>query len=264
MGVLDDILACKRECVQQRSRAVPEAVLREEAAVAPPPRNFAAALQRRGLSAICEIKRRSPSGGAIRGDLNPSEIACEYALAGAAALSVLTEREFFGGDDDDLRAARSAAVLPTLRKDFTIDAYQLFESRVIGADAVLLIVRVLSDAQLHEYLAICRELGLAALVEAHDAVEVERAAAAGASIIGVNNRNLDTLETKLETCLRLRSLVPSGVIAVAESGIKTRGDAKRIGEAGYDAMLVGESLLRQPAIGVALRALLHDSMGGVT
>jgi len=264
VGVLDAILTRKRADVAERKRAVPLEVLRVGPASVSPERDFASPLRgASGVRAICEIKRRSPSGGAIRPDLRPADIAIEYARSGAAALSVLTEHYHFGGSDDDLRAARAATTLPTLRKDFTVDEYQLYESRAIGADAVLLIVRVLSDAQLCEYLTICGEIGLAALVEAHDAGEIERAAAAGATIIGVNNRDLETLETRLDTCLELRRLIPTGALAVAESGIKTRDDVRRIRDAGYDAILVGESLLRQPLVGAALRELLDGQEGGV-
>jgi len=250
MKLLNEIVEHKRREVQAR-KAVPRS-----AAARTPPRDFAAALRSPGLSVIAEIKRRSPSRGAIREGLNPAEIAREYAAAGAAAISVLTENRWFGGTDDDLKQARDAAPLPLLRKDFTIDEFQVCEARSIGADAVLLIARILTDAELCSLLASANAAGLASLVEVHDERELERAIGAGATIIGVNHRDLDTLKIDLDAGLRLRSKVPAGTLAVAESGIHTAEDVRRVADAGFDAMLVGESLLRAASPGEKLRELL--------
>jgi indole-3-glycerol phosphate synthase len=255
MDFLRSIVAHKREEVAARRRATPLAALRDRPP--PTPRDFATALREPGLSAIAEIKRKSPSKGLLRKDLDPSAIGRGYAHNGAAAISVLTDHEFFGGSLDDLTNVRQAVSLPVLRKDFIVDQYQLHESHWVGADAALLIVRILSGSQLSEYLAMARELGLAALVETHDEREVERAVAAGAEIIGVNNRNLETFDVNLETAVRLKSYIPADRVAVAESGIHTRADAARLESAGYDAILVGESLIRSSDPGAKLRELLE-------
>ncbi len=223
----------------------------------PETRDFAGALRRPGLSVVAEIKRRSPSRGAIREGLDPAEVAHEYAAAGAAALSVLTESRWFGGSDGDLSQARDATPLPVLRKDFTIDAFQIEEARAIGADAVLLIARILSDEELRVLLSTARSSELAALVEVHDERELDRATAAGAAIIGINSRDLDTLRIDLAVALRLRERLPSGFITVAESGIHTGDDVRRVVDAGFDGMLVGESLLRADRPGEKLRELLE-------
>lgn len=255
MHILDQIVNTKRAEVAARRRTCPPAALRERPL--PPLRDFAAALRRpRLIAAICEIKRRSPSRGPLREHLLAAEIAASYARHGAAAVSVLTDFPYFGGSDEDLLAARAAVALPVLRKDFTIDAYQLHEARALGADAILLIARILSDLQLRDFLWLARRLGLAALVETHNEREVERAVACGAEIIGVNNRDLDTFAVELDTCLRLRPLIPGHCIAVAESGIAAAADVRRLLDAGYHAMLIGESLIRAPDPGLQLRALL--------
>lgn len=252
--ILERIVARKREELAQRRRARGESSLRDQAGTAP--RDFAAALRPPGLSAIAEIKRRSPSRGLLREALDPARLAEAYAHGGAAALSVLTDHDFFGGSDDDLRAARAAVPLPVLRKDFTIDPYQVWEARWIGADAILLIVRILSAPQLRELLAAADEAQLAALVEVHDERELERAAEARAKIIGVNNRNLDDFSVDIGTSLRLRPRLPGGVLSVAESGIRSCGDADELAQAGFDAILVGESLLTAPDPAEALQRLL--------
>jgi indole-3-glycerol phosphate synthase len=254
MAFLSEIVAHKRTEVEARKRARPLAELCRPAR--PGLRDFAAALRRPGISAIAEIKRRSPSKGPLREDLGVERIARSYQQNGAAALSVLTEQRFFGGSEGDLRLAREATELPVLRKDFTIDEYQIHEARQIGADAILLIVRILSDAQLRDYLLLARELRLAVLVEVHDEQELGRAAACGAEIIGVNSRDLDTFVVNLDTALRLKVCVPAGCITVAESGIRTRDDVKRLEDAGYDAILVGEALLRARDPGGKLAELL--------
>ncbi len=254
MSELDAIVEHKRQEVAERRARRPLSALRDRPL--PPARDFAAALRRPGLSAIAEIKRRSPSRGAIRESLDVVGIAGEYAKSEAVALSVLTETSRFGGSDEDLIRARAAVDLPVLRKDFTIDEYQIHEARAIGADALLLIVRILSSVQLRDFLAAAGAVGITALVEVHDERELERALELDASIIGVNNRNLETLRVELSTSLRLRQKIPAGRLAIAESGIETRDDVQRIEDAGYDAMLIGESLLRAASPGGKLRELL--------
>jgi indole-3-glycerol phosphate synthase len=208
---------------------------------------------------IAEIKRASPSAGTIRGDANPAVIAADYENAGAAALSVLTDKEFFAGALADLTTARVRATIPVLRKDFLIDPLQVVEARTAGADAVLLIVAALDDVQLKELQALAHQLGMAALVEVHDDGEAERALAAGARVIGVNHRDLRTFEMDMSLSARVRQLVPAEHVLVAESGIKTHADVLAMAEAGADAILVGEALMRQPSPGNALRALLGAS-----
>lgn len=204
---------------------------------------FETALRLPEMSFICEIKKASPSRGLIVDDFPYLDIAREYELAGADAISVLTEPDFFLGSDIYLQLIRSTVNVPILRKDFIIDPYQIFEAKVLGADAVLLICALLSTAELKDYLLICGQLGLSALVEAHDAVEIESALQAGAGIIGINNRNLKDFTVDLDNCVRMRNLVPEGVAAVAESGIKTRQDIEKLQQAGIDAVLIGETLM---------------------
>lgn len=192
---------------------------------------------------IAEFKRRSPSAGEI-GAGDPAAVATAYGTGGAAAMSVLTDGPFFGGSLADLEAARAASSLPVLRKDFVLDELQVWEARSAGADAVLLIVRILEDARLTGLLDLSRELRMSALVEVHDEAELERALGAGAVVIGVNNRDLDTFRTELEVTLRLAPLVPAGRILVGESGIRDGADVDRLGDAGVDAVLVGEALMR--------------------
>ncbi|MDQ3811076.1 MAG: indole-3-glycerol phosphate synthase TrpC, partial [Chloroflexota bacterium] len=216
--ILDSILAHKRQEVAQRRSRTPLAALEELSAGALRPRPFGAALRQRAVSIIAEIKRRSPSGGDLRPGASAAELAELYAAGGAVALSVLTDERFFGGSAEDLERARAASGLPTLRKDFVIDAYQVWESRALGVDAVLLIVRALSDAELSSLLGLCERLELEALVETHSADEVRRALDAGARIVGVNNRDLDTLVTDVSLAPRLRPLVPPECVFVAESG----------------------------------------------
>jgi indole-3-glycerol phosphate synthase len=208
------------------------------------------------LSVIAEFKRRSPSGGLIRPDATPAEIAHLYAAGGAAALSVLTDAPYFGGSDADLVEARGASTLPVLRKDFVIDPYQIHEARSIGADAVLLIVRALSNSDLRAFLELSRDLELDALVETHSADEVRRALDAGARLIGVNNRDLDTLVTDVSLALRLRALVPADCVFVAESGVSAPEQMAALADAGVDAVLIGEALLRADDPGARLRELL--------
>ncbi len=254
MDLLRDIVAHKRKEVARRRRERPLGVFKKRPSR--PPRNFAAALRQPGIAAIAEIKRRSPSRGPLCEALDAAAVAGGYARSGAAALSVLTDREFFGGSEDDLRLVSENTALPVLRKDFTIDEFQIHEARQLGADAILLIVRILSDGEIRRYLRTTRELGLTALVEAHDETELSRAIDCGADIIGVNNRNLDTFEVDLGVALRLKDDIPEECVAVAESGIRTRDDVRRLEAAGYDALLVGEALLCAPDPGAKLAELL--------
>lgn len=261
--ILDVILEAKRAEVERlrphRSRF--EAAL----AAAPPARDFAASLRRRAqagtVAVIAEIKRRSPSKGALAPDLDAAVTAARYAAGGAAALSVLTDGPYFGGSLADLAAAREACALPVLRKDFTLDAVQLYEARAGGADAVLLITAALpDDALLADLVALAANLGMAALVEADDEAGVERALAAGATVVGVTNRDLRTFGEDLGTSERLAALLPPGVLAVAESAIRSPDDARRMAAAGFSAVLVGEALVRAPDPQAAVAALAAVTM----
>ena len=254
--ILDEILARKRQEVSERRAARPD--LPEPAGAT---RDFIPALRQPGVSVIAEFKRRSPSGGVIRPDATPSEIARVYQDGGAAALSVLTDSDYFGGSDADLAEARAACELPVLRKDFVVDAYQVHEARAIGADAVLLIVRALTDGHLRRYLELATRVGMAALVETHSADEVRRALDAGATLIGVNNRDLDTLVTDVSLAPRLRPLVPSQCVFVAESGVSTPENVAALADAGVDAVLIGEALLRSADPGARLRELVETAQG---
>ena len=248
--ILDRILTAKRDEVEQRKHARNLGELRRLAADTQPPRGFTEALRARDFGVIAELKRRSPSGGQLKADLDPAEVARSYERGGAAAMSVLTDAAFFDGSDADLQQARSACSLPVLRKDFVIDPYQVWEARVLGADAVLLIVRALEDALFRELHSLALSLNLSALVEVHNEAELERASAVGATLIGVNNRDLDTLTTDIATTERLAPLVPSGATFVAESGVSSREAAERMHRAGARAILVGEALMvaNDPAV----------------
>jgi indole-3-glycerol phosphate synthase len=250
--MLDQIVAS----VEARLPAVIGAAeaLESAARSASPARDFAAALTAHGLSVIAEIKRRSPSRGPIDMDLVPSAQAAAYEAGGAAALSVLTEGDHFSGSLDDLRAAREAVGVPVLRKDFILHPAQVWESRAAGADAILLIVAILDDASLETLLAVAREAGVAALVEAHTAAEAERAVAAGAEIIGINNRNLTTFQVDLSTADALRPMLGTA-IKVAESGVSDADGAARMAAAGYDAILVGEAAVRAADPGAFIAGL---------
>ncbi|MGZ8735280.1 MAG: indole-3-glycerol phosphate synthase TrpC [Acidimicrobiia bacterium] len=260
-SVLDEILLTKLDEVTLLHQPATREAIRTAALAAGPTRDFAAGLRRADgrLAVIAEIKRPSPSKGDLAPDLDPALTAKAYESGGAAALSVLTDGPFFGGTVADLQIASESASLPILRKDFVIDESQVWEARAIGADAVLLIVAAIPDDQLlRELQVLATELDLAALVEAHDGNEVERALAAGARIVGVNCRNLGSFAEDLTTAERLRSDIPAEVIAVAESAIRSPEDARRMAGAGYDAILVGEYLVRSADPVSTLRSLIEE------
>jgi indole-3-glycerol phosphate synthase len=251
--VLDSILDSVRARLGDVVAA--EASLRADAADLPPARDFAAALAGRGLAVIAEIKRRSPSAGDIDPGLDPAARARSYLEGGAAAVSVLTEPDHFGGSPADLQAVRAAVPLPVLRKDFVLHPAQVWQARAWGADAVLLIAAVLDGGLLADLVRTTAEAGLTALVEVHGEDEVERAAAVGARVIGVNNRDLTTFRVDLGTAERIRPMLPPGVVTVAESGVSDPAGAARMAAAGYDAVLVGEALVRSPDPAALLRSL---------
>jgi indole-3-glycerol phosphate synthase len=255
---LERLVSEARGELERRRAAVPNDVIERAAAVRTrrrPLRDFISALRAPGLSLIAEHKRRSPSAGAIREDLGLEEIVRSYERGGAAAISVLTDAPSFGGSLEDLAAAREATDLPILRKDFMVDRYQVHEALAAGADAILLIVAALPDSDLIELRELAHELGLAALVEVHDTAELDRALAAGAQLIGINNRDLATLEVDVGRTFALRSRVPEGVTVVAESGFSERRQLDELEAAGVDAVLIGEALMRSPDIEAACRAL---------
>jgi indole-3-glycerol phosphate synthase len=255
--VLDKIVAAKRREIAACRERVPAAKLRRRLADAPPVRNFFAALAQPGpIRLIAEVKKASPSAGVIRADFDPVEIAKIYEAHGAACLSVLTDEPFFQGRLEYLAAVRQNVALPVLRKDFILDEYQLLEARVAGADAVLLIAECLDDCHLRSLHNAAIDLGMTPLVELYEPENLPRVIAAGATLVGVNNRNLHTFEVRLEHTLRLRDAIPDECALVSESGIKTRADVQRLEAAGVDAILVGESLMREPDIGVAVDRLL--------
>ncbi len=255
---LDDIIAHTRCEVARRKEALAEAELAARAKAAPPPLSLKRALGGSGLKLIAEVKKASPSRGVIRADFEPVAIALAYAQGGAAAVSVLTEEKYFQGSLDYLRDIKRALGdrLPVMRKDFIIDPYQVYESRAYGADAFLLIVAALDEESLAGLLALGRKLGMDALVEAHNEAELGLALAAGADIIGINNRDLKTFRVDLDTTRRLMALVPPGKIAVAESGIKDRRDMEKVGGWGANAALVGEALTSSPDIAARMRELI--------
>jgi indole-3-glycerol phosphate synthase len=242
--VLEEIVAGVREDLATREHATPRDVVERRAADAPPPLDAEAALRRPGLSLIAEVKRRSPSKGALAAIADPAALAADYEAGGATAISVLTEQRRFGGSLDDLDLVRAAVRIPVLRKDFMVEDYQLVEARAHGADLILLIVAALAQPDLVRMHALARDLGMTALVEVHDEDETRRAIDAGATVIGVNARNLKTLDVDPATFGRLAPLVPDGCVRVAESGIAGPDDAARYAAEGADAVLVGEALVR--------------------
>ncbi|MFA7321150.1 MAG: indole-3-glycerol phosphate synthase TrpC [Dokdonella sp.] len=261
--ILDRILARKVEEIGERSTRVPMAELIARVADLPDTRGFAAAIEAKieaGLPAvIAEIKQASPSKGVIRADFDPAAIAQAYAEGGATCLSVLTDADFFRGHEDYLRQARAACTLPLLRKDFTIDAYQVYEARAIGADCILLIVAALDDSSLLELSLLAAELDLDVLVEVHDEDELGRALEIPAPLIGINNRNLRNFEVSLDTSIKLRERVPADRLLVSESGIATSADISRLRAAGIHAFLVGETFMRAADPGKALKQLFFPA-----
>lgn len=256
-SVLDEIVAARRQQVELAKSAVPLEQMARRAEARPERRDFAAALRAPGLRVIAELKWASPSRGLIRPDYPRREIARGYQAAGAAALSILTEEKYFRGELGHVGEVQEVVKLPLLRKDFIVDEYQVYESVAGSADALLLIVAALSPAELQNLLGLSRRLRIAALVEVHSVEELARACDAGAEIVGINNRDLRTLEVNLETSLRLRRNIPAGAIAVSESGLKTAEDLRRVAEAGFDAVLVGERLMSAPEPGRELARLLE-------
>lgn len=261
--MLAQILARKAEEVAARRAAQGLDEVRARARDRPPARGFGAALDaaiaKGNAAVIAEIKKASPSKGVLRKDFDPAAIAASYARAGAACLSVLTDEDFFEGHDRYLIAARDACGLPALRKDFVIDAFQIHEARALGADAVLLIAAALADSRLGEFAELALDLGLDVLVEVHDGDELERALGTAARLIGINNRDLRTFATSLDTTLRLVDRVPASRLLVTESGIATASDAAAMRAAGVHAFLVGEALMRAPDPGAALRTIFFGN-----
>ena len=257
--ILNTIIARKHEEIQQRSRVRSLEDLRARARAQAPARGFVRAIGAKHAAGeaavIAEVKKASPSKGVIRPDFRPAEIARSYQAGGAACLSVLTDVDFFQGSNAYLAEAREACALPVLRKDFTVDPYQVYEARAIGADAILLIVAALEDGPMIEMAGLAMDLGMDVLVEVHDIDELERALQTDCELIGVNNRNLRTFEVSLNTTLALRNAVPRDRTLVTESGIATVGDVARMREAGVQTFLVGESFMRERDPGTALQRL---------
>lgn len=260
--ILRRIIARKSEEIRSRAERLSLQELAERIAAAPAPRDFAGALRARlgeGRPAVvAEIKKASPSKGVLRADFRPADIAADYERHGATCLSVLTDIEFFQGADEHLQEARAACRLPVLRKDFTIDAYQIYEARCLGADCILLIVAGLGDTLLRELALLAGELGMDVLVEVHTAEELERALALGAPLIGVNNRDLRTFETRLDTTLRLLPMVPSDRVVITESGILVPEDVALMRSHGVHAFLVGEAFMRAQEPGARLAELFQN------
>jgi indole-3-glycerol phosphate synthase len=261
--VLDRILESRRAEVDHRKRVLPETALKYGVKAATPLRNFAAALERNALNVLAELKPASPSRGVIRDPFDPVALAKSLESAGAAALSVLTEGEFFRSSLKNLRDARKVVQLPVLRKDFIFDPWQVWETRANDADSFLLIVAILGDGMLRDLTDLGRELGMEPLVEVHTPEELDRALAAGARIIGVNNRDLKTLTVGVETSFDLVGRIPDACIAVSESGLSTHGDLAKLRAAGFDAFLVGTHLMLAPDPAAALAALLTPVAGSV-
>jgi indole-3-glycerol phosphate synthase len=254
--ILDRIVASKRREVAERRDRIPESELERKIASVPAPRNFAAALTRDGeISVIAEVKKASPSAGVLRAHFDAVALAQTYARHGAAAVSVLTDAPFFQGSLEDLAAIRAAVTVPLLRKDFILDRYQLLEARLNGADAVLLIAEILSDDELQQLYQETYQLGMHALVEFYDAANLPRVVDSGVRLIGINNRDLRSFETRLEHTLELAGRIPRDRCLVSESGIRTRADVERLRAAGARAVLVGETLLRSPDVAATLREL---------
>jgi indole-3-glycerol phosphate synthase len=253
---LEKILESKREEVAGQKGLLPLSDLKQRLAEAPAPLDFEGALRSRACALIAEVKRSSPSKGRIREDFDPVAIARLYAENGAAAVSVVTESQYFEGRPSFLAAIRNFVQIPLLRKDFIIDSYQIYEARFLGADAVLLIARILEAPRLREFVGLSAELGLSSLVEIHDEADLEKAIFAGSNVIGINNRDLSTFTTDLGVSLRLAPLVPSGALVISESGIRSRRDMERLMAAGIRGFLVGETLMREKDVAGKMRELL--------
>ena len=257
-SVLDRILEARFREVEHRKKVLPETALKYGVKAATPLRDFSAALLKPGLNVIAELKPASPSRGIIRDPFDPVALATSLESAGAAALSVLTEGEFFRGSLKNLRDARKSIQLPVLRKDFIFDTWQVWETRANDADSFLLIVAALQQAQLAELIALGRQIGMEPLVEVHTHEELARALTAGAKIIGVNNRDLKTLEVRVETSFELIEQIPDDCIAVSESGLRTHEDLQKLRAAGFDAFLIGEQLMLAADPAAALSALISE------
>jgi indole-3-glycerol phosphate synthase len=260
--VLDRILDARRAAVEHRKKVLPETALKYGAKAATPLRDFSAALSRDSLNIIAELKPASPSCGVLRDPFDAVGLAGSLETAGAAALSILTEEEFFHGSLKNLREARKTIALPVLRKDFIFDPWQVWEARANDADSFLLIVAMLDDSQLADLIALGRELGMEPLVEVHTAAELHRALAADSRILGVNNRDLKTLTVRAETSFELIGQIPDHCIAVSESGLRTHDDLLRLRAAGFDAFLIGEHLMLAPDPATALTNLLGAAPQG--
>ncbi len=257
---LDRILAAHRAAAEEDSRDVD--ALAVEASAQPPARGFEAALRASdAVAVIAEVKRRSPSKGDLAPGLVPADLAAAYQAGGAAALSVLTDRDFFGGSPGDLRQARAAVSLPVLRKDFTVSPADVLDARIMGADAVLLIAAALSGEELSSFTALARRIGIDALVEVHDEAEAETALSAGATLIGVNQRDLYTFEVDIDRARRVAAALPDHVTRVAESGIRNGDDVRKLADAGFSAVLVGETLVRAVDPAAAVRGLITTRVG---
>jgi indole-3-glycerol phosphate synthase len=255
-SILDQIVEARRESVAHRKRVLPDVALKLAVQKQDLPRSFVAALSYEGSNVIAELKKASPSLGLIREEYAPGALAASLAEAGAVALSVLTEEDFFQGSLAHLKEARKAVTIPILRKDFIVDPWQVWEARAAGADSFLLIVAILSDEMLKELLVLGRELGMEPLMEVHSREELERAKEAGAKIIGVNNRDLRDFKVNLQTSLDLIQEIPEGTVAVSESGLHTREDLRRLRWAGFDAFLIGEQLMKNADPAAQLREMI--------
>jgi indole-3-glycerol phosphate synthase len=264
-NILDRIVEMRRESVAHRKRVLPEVALKIAAKEkAPPARDFAAALSRDGFNVIAELKKASPSRGVLREEYSAAALAASVEQGGAAAISVLTEEDFFQGSLGDLKAARKVVQIPILRKDFIFDPWQVWEARAAAADSFLLIAAILNDALLKELLDLGRTLHMEPLVEVHSREELDRVIACGARIIGVNNRDLRDFQVRLETSLALVEFIPEECVAVSESGIRSHADLARLRQAGFDAFLIGEHLMKGANPAQELRALIMPSSNGTS
>lgn len=261
MNKLDEILSHKRKEVEEQKRTMPLAELQKSLAALPAVRDFASAVADHGfedVSCIAEIKKASPSRGVITTSFSPDKIARDYVRGGAKAISVLTDKAFFQGSPEFIGVVKRQVRIPILRKDFIIDEYQVYESRTLGADAILLIVAALNDEQLAHFITVAQRLRLSCLVECHSKIEIERAVNCGAAIIGINNRDLTTFEVNLETSLNLKRFIPNKILSVSESGIRNAHHVYQLRQAGFDCILVGEQLMIQQDRAKALQELLQS------